>query len=194
MHLGDLVDEAANSTTLGVDETYAAALTALKGAATPVRTGSGAPQMRCARHGRAAGRGVRSLQRVSRPFESARQLPSSTTAVRSRFQTRARPPPLPARPPGRPQLYLAVGDMCVITQTYQEIVHRYELESRDLLPRHARAAYYTFSPAKGQRVVVLDFYDSSVHGRPAGDHAQARGSHAREPSDSPATEHTPIRW
>lgn len=50
------------------------------------------------------------------------------------------------------------------------------MTKNDYLPPGSRSAYYTFSPASGQRVVVIDAYDWSVLGRTAGDSGLVRSA------------------
>lgn len=78
----------------------------------------------------------------------------------------------------RLQWYFVVGEHDAMSFPYSQLVDLYEVEIRGLLPRHARAVYYTMSPAKGIRLIALDFADAGLFGRDPSDPALVR----REPS------------
>lgn len=62
--------------------------------------------------------------------------------------------------PFRAQWYFAVGEHD-LKGGYQEVVQRFELETRDLLPKHVRAAYYDFAPP-AVRGAPVAFYRRAV--------------------------------
>lgn len=68
----------------------------------------------------------------------------------------------------------AVPEASSSLRTDTEAVRLFEMTKDGYLPAGSRSAYYTFSPVAGQRVVVIDAYDWSVLGRPAGDKTLVR--------------------
>lgn len=168
--LGDVIDIAANKTDDGTENTFETVMSALKKLHRAVRwwfptkipppvdvtRGGHSTAPHCApSHAPAPASGPR---RRRAPVNAADSLPSR----------------LPNRPALSPQWYFAVGEHDAQAFPFSRLVDLYEIELRNLIPRHARAAYYATSPLRGLRLVTLDFADAGLFGRDANDPANVR--------------------
>lgn len=79
----------------------------------------------------------------------------------------------------------ALGNHDVASFRYDELSRLLALNATGEQPPGATSAYSTFVPAPGHRVIILDPYDLSMHGRNASDPMRARSRAPRGPRRTP---------